>query len=508
MPTTNPLLSLHHAADAETQAYDAIEIVTTFGQPQAEYASIRKAVGLMDQPHRALLEFTGGDRLAFLNNQLTNALWDKTTQTGPGGGSVTRAFYLNLKGRVVADLRVIELGNRTLVETDARLTAMLCSTWNRYLFAEQVTMTDRRGDWHQLALIGPRVDEVLAGIFQPTDATITTRSASRTSPASPIRPDGLTHPPEPAVIPEPPASRGAPKPTDASAAPGLLRPTGPVRPSGPSGLAGTGHAAEPSGRTTPAQTSERANAYGATFGEVPVVLWRGDECGVPQWHVVCPADGAAAVWAGLVERFGAEYAHGKRLLRPVGWAAYNATRIEAGTPLFGIDFDLASPSLPGKQPVPAEDESASQFANTPQPPAGPVAPTQPPASPRQPGVLPAETGLFDVAVSVTKGCYLGQEIVARMYARKQVAKQLVGLRVDDDALPLAGEVLTDGQQNQVGVVTSSTMSPLLGDAAVALATVKKSHAGPGSVVQVAAEGAIRRATVVLLPFVGVGRTGS
>ena len=48
-------------------------------------------------------------------------------------------------------------------------------------------------------------------------------------------------------------------------------------------------------------------------------------------------------------------------------------------------------------------------------------------------VLPAEAGQFDRAVSVTKGCYLGQEIVARMHARQQVAKQLVGLRVKADA---------------------------------------------------------------------------
>jgi len=39
---------------------------------EAEYASIRKAVALMDAPHRSVVVLTGKDRLAFLNNVVTN----------------------------------------------------------------------------------------------------------------------------------------------------------------------------------------------------------------------------------------------------------------------------------------------------------------------------------------------------------------------------------------------------------------------------------------------------
>jgi folate-binding protein YgfZ len=157
-----------------------------------------------------------------------------------------------------------------------------------------------------------------------------------------------------------------------------------------------------------------------------------------------------------VARFGEQGELGKRRLRPGGWAALNATRIEAGRRIFGIDFDET--------------------------------------------VLPAETGLLARAVSFTKGCYLGQEIVARMHARGQVARQLVGIRMDDDALPIAGAQVFDDQSNQVGAITSSTVSPVLSNAALCLGMVKRPFVPLGSVVNIPAEGSIRRATVVELPF--------
>jgi len=165
------------------------------------------------------------------------------------------------------------------------------------------------------------------------------------------------------------------------------------------------------------------------------------------------------VWTSLISRFGGLVDHAKRPLRPAGWAVFNTTRIEAERPLFGIDFDES--------------------------------------------VLPAETGPATLAraVSFTKGCYVGQEVVARMHARKQVAKQLVGLRLDDDSLPVAGAQVYDEAGNAVGGITSSTISPVLSRAAVCLGFVKKPFFEEGTVVQVPAEGQMRKATVVKTPFV-------
>ncbi|MGC4032907.1 MAG: glycine cleavage T C-terminal barrel domain-containing protein [Tepidisphaeraceae bacterium] len=62
----------------------------------------------------------------------------------------------------------------------------------------------------------------------------------------------------------------------------------------------------------------------------------------------------------------------------------------------------------------------------------------------------------------------------------------------------------DQQQNVIGVVTSSTMSPILSDAAIALAIVRRPHFEPEQRLLIAAEGAVRGATVVPLPFLGKG----
>jgi folate-binding protein YgfZ len=187
--------------------------------------------------------------------------------------------------------------------------------------------------------------------------------------------------------------------------------------------------------------------------DTDVTVWRDDVCGAPGLHLLVPADRVGHVWSTFVVRFGELVAHARRPLRPVGWAAFNTVRIEAGRPLFGIDFDST--------------------------------------------IVPAETGgeTFARAVNVAKGCYVGQEIVARMYARKQSAKQVVGLRVEGEALPMAGSAVYDDKGNQVGGVTSSTVSPLAARSPVCFAIVKKAFSADGATVQVPAEGAMRKATV-------------
>src|SRR6476620_5278584 len=101
MPSSfpNPLRDVHRQAEAEFQDWAEVEIVQTFGEPQAEYAAIRKSCGLIDLPQRGILELTGKDRLSFLNNLLTNQTWDKSKKKGLSEGRGIYAFLLNLKGR-------------------------------------------------------------------------------------------------------------------------------------------------------------------------------------------------------------------------------------------------------------------------------------------------------------------------------------------------------------------------------------------------------------------------
>jgi tRNA-modifying protein YgfZ len=108
-------------------------------------------------------------------------------------------------------------------------------------------------------------------------------------------------------------------------------------------------------------------------------------------------------------------------------------------------------------------------------------------------VIPQEAGLNERAVSFTKGCYVGQETVARLYYRGKPNRQLRGLRLSGEAE--AGEELgLDGRS--VGRVTSVASSPRFGP--IALGFVRR-EAPVGSTVSVG-DGSEHTAEVIELPF--------
>jgi aminomethyltransferase len=105
--------------------------------------------------------------------------------------------------------------------------------------------------------------------------------------------------------------------------------------------------------------------------------------------------------------------------------------------------------------------------------------------------IPLETRLDD-AVSFTKGCYVGQEIIARMESRNRRAKQLMGLRLSR-LVDAGGKLQRDGKES--GDLTSVVDSPRFGP--IGLAYVRTAAAVPGTHVEVAAD---VDAEVVELPF--------
>jgi folate-binding protein YgfZ len=114
--------------------------------------------------------------------------------------------------------------------------------------------------------------------------------------------------------------------------------------------------------------------------------------------------------------------------------AFHAARIEAGTPLFGVDFDDRN--------------------------------------------FPQEVARNLQAISFTKGCYLGQETVARIDALGHVNQQLVVVRFAAEEPPNVGTELTHAGRT-AGRVTSATYSPRL-QSALALAMLRREHAAVGS----------------------------
>ena len=107
---------------------------------------------------------------------------------------------------------------------------------------------------------------------------------------------------------------------------------------------------------------------------------------------------------------------------------------------------------------------------------------------------PLEIGL-EALVSGTKGCYTGQEVLARQVTYDKITRSLAGLRLTAPTIP--GAVVTVDSQ-KIGTITSTADETAFGP--IALAVLKRPHFEPGTLVDVESEGQSSSATVVSLPF--------
>jgi tRNA-modifying protein YgfZ len=112
------------------------------------------------------------------------------------------------------------------------------------------------------------------------------------------------------------------------------------------------------------------------------------------------------------------------------------------------------------------------------------------------GPMPAEAGLVERTVDFNKGCYIGQEPVARLHYRGRPNRFLRGLRLDGPAA--SGDAVRLGDR-ELGTIGTAVVSPASGR--IGLAILRK-EAEPGAEVSVATESGDVSATVVPLPFIG------
>jgi folate-binding protein YgfZ len=157
------------------------------------------------------------------------------------------------------------------------------------------------------------------------------------------------------------------------------------------------------------------------------ILVRSDEAGVAGDDILVDAPAAESVTAALVAA-GAVH---------VTDSDADAVRIESGRPRFGVDMDTDT--------------------------------------------IPLEAGLEARAISRSKGCYVGQEVIVRVQDRGhgRVAKRLVGLAFDPAAaVPAAGARIVSGER-EIGRVTSATWSPEQGRP-IALGYVHRDFVEPGT----------------------------
>jgi folate-binding protein YgfZ len=111
--------------------------------------------------------------------------------------------------------------------------------------------------------------------------------------------------------------------------------------------------------------------------------------------------------------------------------------------------------------------------------------------------IPLEAGIESRAISFSKGCYVGQEVIIRVLHRGhgRVARRLVGLRFAGPQIPAPGATIRSGDR-EIGEVTSSTHSPAL-NRPIALGYVHRDFVEPGTNVAVGESSG----QVVSLPFV-------
>jgi folate-binding protein YgfZ len=114
--------------------------------------------------------------------------------------------------------------------------------------------------------------------------------------------------------------------------------------------------------------------------------------------------------------------------------------------------------------------------------------------------LAPEAGIESRAISYTKGCYIGQEVISRLRSIGQVTRSLRGLELEDAAgpLPQRGDRLVLGDR-EVGYLTSAVQSPSLGRA-IGLGYVRREVAEPRTVIEIQTRTGPRAARLRPLPI--------
>jgi folate-binding protein YgfZ len=171
-----------------------------------------------------------------------------------------------------------------------------------------------------------------------------------------------------------------------------------------------------------------------------------DHTGEGGFDIYLKADESAELWGKLVE-YG---------IQPVGEIAAEILRIEAGIPRYSVDMDETN--------------------------------------------IPLECNLEATHISHDKGCYVGQEIIARIHSRGHTNRALTGFFHDGRDGPANGERILshiDGEHRDIGWITSVTYSPTL-DRPIAIGYLRHEYREPGTVV--ATESGLEL-TVTSLPFV-------
>lgn len=184
------------------------------------------------------------------------------------------------------------------------------------------------------------------------------------------------------------------------------------------------------------------------FNNESILCIRSDFFGGLGFKIITSSDTLEVLWNSLISN--------RDDVTPFGYLSQETLRIEVGTPLFSKELTDS--------------------------------------------VIPLEAEL-DYAIDFEKGCYIGQEIVARMKYRGHPNRLLRGIEIQSESVIPVNTKIYDGDK-EIGWVTSSTYSPSL-EKQIALAYVRMAYTDPGCIIQLeTSEGRIT-GTIALLPFISI-----
>jgi aminomethyltransferase len=160
-PLESPLLGLHRSASAEMGEYFGTILPARFGDFDAEYDAIRRAVAVVDTNYHAIFSLAGPDRQRYLNAILSSNVRD--LQAGQG----TVGLLLTAQGHILAEIETFATADRILAFSPAMVRERTFSTLDKFIIMDDVTLTDETQGYGTLALEGPGAATVvseLAGV--------------------------------------------------------------------------------------------------------------------------------------------------------------------------------------------------------------------------------------------------------------------------------------------------------------------------------------------------------
>jgi glycine cleavage system T protein len=176
------------------------------------------------------------------------------------------------------------------------------------------------------------------------------------------------------------------------------------------------------------------------------------------YDIYVPWDNLHSIWEAILIPSPSGRGAGVRVgITPFGHDAFETLRIEAGTPLYSVDMD--------------ED------------------------------TIPVEANL-DHAISYTKGCYIGQETIARIKFKGHANKTLSGIFITGDVIPKKGDrvyKIIDSTEHDIGVITSACFSPTL-NRSIAMGYIRIGQNEPGNEIHIKSSSHNVSAIISKLPF--------